>query len=606
VSRTAYLGGLTLAAAVAAACGSSNSSGNDVQCGPGTELDGSVCYVATDVGDGSVGPGSDSGAGDAQGSFTFGGAVAAAPASASALFVTWNAARGPEMMDGGGVFSYRVYVATSPGGENFAAPTVEAGPGSTSIVVDNGLTANAKYYVVVRAVDAAGHEDTNTVEQSATLQADVRPPVFPGVTSVTSAPEASLTISWKAATDDLTPQAAIVYDVYLATTPGAENLNVPDAVSLPGATSITVNGLLASTTYYVVVRAVDAAGNVDVSIESVVEKSGMSGTDNQAPVFGGCTSATAVDAQSISVTWQPGTDNSTPPLQIAYDVFASTTEGGQDFSTPTKTFTATGSDVLTGGLVDGLKSGSTYYVVCRARDLTGNEDKNTFARVATTAVDSMPPTFGGATGVRSIQPTQVQLYWDTPASDDQTPVGQIVYVAYQATTMGGEIVGDAGTPVQTSLPGATSMTITGLQPATQYYWIVRAQDRAGNTETNKAEVSAKTQVSFSQNVVVILGTHCAVAGCHYPGSPPYGLIMTPNQAYANLVGVSSGEEPAYLRVDPGNHSDSLIYLKVSAYQTGIAPPGGFLNMPPPVTMDQLSAAEIQVIADWIDQGALQN
>jgi hypothetical protein len=244
--------------------------------------------------------------------------------------------------------------------------------------------------------------------------------------------------------------------------------------------------------------------------------------------------------------------------------------------------------------------------VCRARDLTGNEDKNTFARVATTAVDSKPPTFGGATGVRSVQPTSVQLYWDTPASDDQTPVAQIVYVAYQATTMGGEIVGDAGTPVATSDPGATSMTITGLQPATQYYWIVRAQDRAGNTETNKAEVSATTQVSFSQNIVVILGTHCAVVGCHVPGSPPNGLIMTPNQAYSNLVGVSAVEEPAYLRVDPGNASDSLIYLKTSAYSTGVAPPGGYLPMPPPVTMDQLSAAELQVLVDWINQGALQN
>ncbi|HEX4445208.1 MAG TPA: fibronectin type III domain-containing protein, partial [Polyangiaceae bacterium] len=436
------LGGLALGCAVAqAACSSSSGgAGNNVHCGPGTALDASVCYVS---GSGETVEGGVDGSivGDDGGPtapVTFAGALSAAPASTTALFVTWGAASTAALPDGGGVFTYRVYVATAPGLENFGAPTVVSAPGATSIVIDNGLTASTKYYVVVRAVDASGHEDTNTVEQSATLQADITAPLFAGVTSVTPAPEAGLTIAWAAATDDLTPAAAIVYDIYLSTTAHGENLNLPDAVSLPGATSITVGGLAqASTAYYVVVRAVDAAGNVDLSPESVIELSGMTGPDDVAPVFGGCTSATQVDAQSIAVTWQGATDNSTPAAQIAYDVFAATTEGGQDFSHPSKTFVSADSTILSGGLVDGLKSGTTYYLVCRARDLSSNEDQNTFARVATTAIDSVPPMFAGVTGARNITPTTVDLYWNAPASDDQTPVSQIVYLAYQASTAGG-------------------------------------------------------------------------------------------------------------------------------------------------------------------------
>jgi hypothetical protein len=587
-----------VAGGAAAACGSSGTSGNNVTCGPGTSLDGSVCYGGVGAApiDGAI-----EGGGDASSPVTFVGATSLAPASTTALLVTWGSATDAASLDAGALFTYRVYLATSPGGENFSAPTVESAPGATSVVIDTGLSAATKYYVVVRAVDAAGHEDTNTSEQSATTQVDTMPPAFEGVTAVASAPEASLTISWQAALDDLTPAQGIVYEVFLATTAGAENLNLPDAVSKPGATSLTVSGLSqASTTYYVVVRAVDAAGNVDTSLESVVEKSGMSGSDGVAPVFSGCSSAASVDAQSITVTWQSATDNSTPAAQIVYDVFAAPTQGGQDFSHPSKTFTSTDGTALTGGLVDGLKSGTTYYVVCRARDLSANEDQNTFARVATTAVDSVPPTFAGVSGVRNATPTSVELYWNTQATDDQTPSDSIVYVAYQSSTSNGEVFGDAGAPVATSLPGATSMPITGLNPATTYYWVVRAEDRAGNIEADVTQTSATTLVSFSQNVVVVLGQHCAVVGCHIPGSPPNGLVMTPSQAYSNLVGVPVVEYSTLFRVKPGDAADSYVYLKV----TNTAPSG--TQMPPPSTGDSLSTAEINILKDWINEGALQN
>jgi hypothetical protein len=445
---------------------------------------------------------------------------------------------------------------------------------------------------------------------SAMTQADTIPPVFGGVTSVTTAPEASLTVAWSPATDNLTPTAGIVYDVFLSTTSGGENLNLPDAVSAPGATSVTITGLPnASTTYYLIVRAVDAAGNVDTNPEDTIELSGMSGSDTLPPVFAGCASAVGVDAQSIAVTWTPATDNSTPPSLIAYDVFASTTEGGWDFNTPTATFTASAGAILSGATVQGLAAGTTYYLVCRARDLSNNEDQNTFTRVATTLVDLLPPSFEGVSSVSNITSSSVQLNWNVPAADSQTPTGEIVYLVYQATTSGGEIFGDAGVfevdaglpgePVAISTPGASSVQVTGLASGTTYYWIVRAENRARLTDDNTAETSATTLESFSNNVIPILENNCAITGCHVPGTAPNGLVMTPSQAYTDLVGVTVVEDPSYVRVYPGVATMSYMYLKISES----TPPAG-VRMP--ADGDYLDQTDIDTIMNWINQGALNN
>ena len=62
---------------------------------------------------------------------------------------------------------YRIYLATTPGGENFTPPSFVTPPGATSfsLKIPSDLTFG-NYYFVVRAVDAAGNSDTNSVEQA--------------------------------------------------------------------------------------------------------------------------------------------------------------------------------------------------------------------------------------------------------------------------------------------------------------------------------------------------------------------------------------------------------------------------------------------------------
>src|SRR5262249_52414674 len=96
----------------------------------------------------------------------------------------------------------------------------------------------------------------------------------------------TVTLSWAAATDDQTPQASILYDVYESTTPGIYDFSArPRATSTEGATNVVVSDLTPRSTLNWVVRARDQAFNRDTNL---AEKSGDIKTSfslNVLPIF---------------------------------------------------------------------------------------------------------------------------------------------------------------------------------------------------------------------------------------------------------------------------------------------------------------------------------
>ena len=87
------------------------------------------------------------------------------------------------------------------------------------------------------------------------------------------------------------------------------------------------------------------------------------------PIYGGRTT-------SYHLSWDPATDNKSPPQRIVYDVYQASTSGGEDFSTPTYT-TPAGATSFDTPL---LPADKTFYFVVRARDQAGNSDSNTVER----------------------------------------------------------------------------------------------------------------------------------------------------------------------------------------------------------------------------------
>lgn len=107
--------------------------------------------------------------------------------------------------------------------------------------------------------------------QSPAPGGDLVPPGFTGLErafACTPGPQrpgqtSPYTLTWQPASDDVTPAAAIVYDIYYATTPGGEDFTHPTWTSLPGAATFRTPGLPSHGSAYFVVRARDTAGNAD-------------------------------------------------------------------------------------------------------------------------------------------------------------------------------------------------------------------------------------------------------------------------------------------------------------------------------------------------------
>lgn len=113
---------------------------------------------------------------------------------------------------------------------------------------------------------------------------------------------------------------------------------------------------------------------------------GTGGGQTSGPTFAGLTSATDCMPgpvkplpayRSVTLKWSAATDPNTPSSQIVYDIFYSTTSGGEDYSTPSWT-TGPGATSYT---VQLMSYAAAYFVV-RARDTAGHEDQNTVERIA--------------------------------------------------------------------------------------------------------------------------------------------------------------------------------------------------------------------------------
>jgi hypothetical protein len=214
-----------------------------------------------------------------------------------------------------------------------------------------------------------------------------------------------------------------------------------------------------------------AAGGSEQMSMGAVPGDGAGGmpesSDVTPPAFAGVKRVTAVSDSELNVTWDAATDDTTPPASIAYRVYVAELGAAMDFNLPYTT-TPAGATATT---VVGLRAGVEYEVIVRAVDLAGNEDDNTVSLSASTP-DYELPVFGGVVAAESTTPDSVTLSWE-PASDNATPSEDIVYEVFMSGTQGGE---DYSSPLLVSDPGATEITITGLDDATEYFFVVRAVD----------------------------------------------------------------------------------------------------------------------------------
>jgi hypothetical protein len=170
-------------------------------------------------------------------------------------------------------------------------------------------------------------------------------------------------------------------------------------------------------------------------------------------------------------------------------------------------------------------------------------------------------------------------------------------------------------PLVTSMPGETSMTVTGLSTAELQFFVVRARDQAGNADTNTVEHSKRTLVSMAA-LQAVFTQSCAISGCHVGATAPFGLRLdTEFFTYNSLCGSmvpceaqASALTAQFKLVQPQSPLTSWILKKIKGTHSNPAQCfGNYCGdpMPPPTCVGCVppSLEQIDLIESWITQGA---
>jgi hypothetical protein len=343
-------------------------------------------------------------------------------------------------------------------------------------------------------------------------------PLFGGAAEASADGADAVVVSWIAAADETLP-ADLRYHVYVATTAGAQDLTAP-TTTVVGQTTARLTGLTAGTTYHVVVRAEDAAGQIDCNTTE------RSATPRAA---GACVSYTADVKPILDGRCLGCHSGSAPPAGLRLDSHANVLAGGITGTevvacqpTASLIYLKVSSDTPPVGVR--MPQGGPYLSAAQIQTIhdwiAGGAplDCPTDPGVCS---DATAPTFAGLTSATLTNDSTARLCWAAGA-DDVTPAGQLLYDVYQATAPGGQVF--TSPPETTTAPGATCVDVAGLTPAQQYCWVTRARDGAGNRDRNTVERCLTTPtascIDYATVVQPVFNAECV--HCHAGAAAPRG------------------------------------------------------------------------------------
>ena len=167
---------------------------------------------------------------------------------------------------------------------------------------------------------------------------------------------------------------------------------------------------------------------------------------------------TSLSHESVTLAWDPSTDNS---KSVTYTVY----KDGQAFTVPQAAKTTY--------TIDWLSPGRTYAFYVTAGDASLNRSGPSNTVTVTTLRDTTPPTTPELSGsVRG--PSQVELAW-TRSTDDHSE-----FVTYRFFANGAQVTEHVNWYAE------TRVVLRHLTPGTTYTLTVQASDASGNTATSNA------------------------------------------------------------------------------------------------------------------------
>ncbi|WP_240422192.1 fibronectin type III domain-containing protein, partial [Paenibacillus periandrae] len=347
-----------------------------------------------------------------------------------------------------------------------------------------GLAEGATYYFNVIVKDEAGNKTAYTTKQVVTPDM-TSPVVSVGTISTSALTSTGVTLNWAKATDTVSAQGALQYQVYRSS---SNNLNTVANIEANGTAlgsytadigTYSVTGLTESTTYYFNVIVKDEAGNKTAYTTKQVVTS-----DITAPaVSDGTISTSGITATAVTLSWTKATDTVSAQGALQYQVYRSSSNNLNTVANIEANGTALGSYTADIGTysVTGLMESTTYYLNVIVKDEAGNKAAYTMKQVVTSDITA-PAVSDGTISTSGITDTEVTLSW-TKATDNVSAPSALQYQVYRSSSNNLNTVANIeanGTAVGSYTTDIGTYSVTGLTESTTYYFNVIVKDEAGN------------------------------------------------------------------------------------------------------------------------------
>lgn len=487
---------------------------------------------------------------------------------------------------------FEIYRATSAGG-----PYTIAGKVNTDVVTftNSGLTANTKYFFIVRAVNNNGAAPVSN-EASATTHADNIPPTAPGNLTVTGTTRNAVYLSWSISTDDVGIDR---YDVYIN---GKKSYSIPQIGT--GTQTFTAYGLNFGTTYTFVVKARDAGGNESPAsnqVSAIAQANGLSykyyeGTWTTLPNFNSLTPV----KKGLTPNVDEGVRNRSDNYAIMWEGYITIPATG---SYTFETFSDAGSKLYINTpysptatpLVnnDGIHSGQyrsgtitlaagSYPITLTYFEGTGTDDIRIYWTSVAAGIllrtqipnsafrDNL--TLGAApaapTGisVSVVSHSKLKVNWTDNVSNETG------FEVYRSTTSGGTytIVGTTGA-------NANNFTDTSLSPSTTYFYKLKSINKNGSSAfSSTASNTTSALPAIPPAPTNLVGT--AVSGNQInltwndnsSTETGFEIYRSANNANNYVLIATTGANPTAQGSysDAGLFANSLFYYRVRAKNDG--------------------------------------
>jgi hypothetical protein len=342
------------------------------------------------------------------------------------------------------------------------------------------LKEDTSYGIFVKAFDETGLVCQYPVYRGClTVRTKAPDLIVPTVSSnsirVTAVSYDSISIAWEPATDNDTEQEKIRYKVWLRPH-GASSDAWKTVAEKPNLSSFTFTGLNLDTRYDFYVEAFDEAGNVlrypnlkgFMTAETLADKAAPTVKSRSIKV-------TDATLDSLSIQWEPASDNLTQQSKIRYQVWYKLDGVPSD---PWKMVEE--KPGLTSYTLKGLKEATTYAFYVRAFDEAGNflqyplDNGSMTAKTASSDVKA-PTVKNRDIKVTGTTRNSISIQWE-PATDTVTQQSKIRYQVWCAMS---NVPSDPWKKVEEK-QGISSYTISNLKAGTTYAFYVEAYDEAGN------------------------------------------------------------------------------------------------------------------------------